>query len=610
LSSGPAAAPNRGHAFAAALFQELVRAGVRDAVVCPGSRSTALAVSAAHCPELRCWPHVDERSAGFFALGLAKAARRAVALVCTSGTAAANFFPAVVEAHYARVPLVVLSADRPPELREWGAGQTIDQLRLYGSHVRWFAEAPLPDASPSRLRHARALACRAGAEAAGPPAGPVHLNLPFREPLEPVPVPGDVPAPRSESEALALWGRAGRPYTETSRRVAAPSPAELDALAERALASPHGAIACGPVDASPELVEAVADLGRAAGWPILADPTSQLRCGPHTATAPVIAGSDLFLRDERFAARHAPEFVLRIGGTPTSKAFRAWLERHATAHVALVDPDGDWSDPLHLASQALRVDPAALCHGLGRRIAERTREPRGPWLHAFLEAERRTAEAVACCLLAGEEWTEPRAVVELAAVLPPSTLLYVSNSMPVRDLDGFLPTSTRSLRVLCNRGANGIDGMISSALGAAAAGCGRVVLLTGDLAFLHDLGGLAAVRRHRLEATVVVLNNDGGGIFSFLPVSGYGKAAAFEEHFLMPHGLDIGPLARAFGASFTRVTSAKHFRACVEESLSSPGTAVIEVPVRREHSVARHREIERSVAASVAEGIDAVGREP
>jgi 2-succinyl-5-enolpyruvyl-6-hydroxy-3-cyclohexene-1-carboxylate synthase len=594
--------PNCAHVFATALFDELARSGVKHVCISPGSRSTPLTVAAARHPALRCWSHIDERSGAFFALGLAKATRAPVALVCTSGTAAANFHPAVIEAHYGCVPLIVLTADRPPELREWDAGQTIDQVRLYGPQVRWFAEAPTPDVAGPLPRYARALACRAVAEASGRPRGPVHLNLPFREPLEPAADPGDVSAGLAANDALAAEGRREGAYTRVTRGAAEPAPERVESLRELALAEERGVIACGPMDASADLSEALVQLASATGWPLLADAASQLRRGPHTAAGPVVATSDLFLRDQRFAATHAPAVVLRFGGAPTSKAFRLWIERHAPAQLLRVDPDGVWSDPSHLASESLRVDPLALCRRLSRDLPARSQEGTcGDWLSDFLEADRRTEQVLEGLTAADDALLEPRAVRELAEALPDGALLYVSNSMPVRDLDGFLPTSTRPLRVLCNRGANGIDGMVSSALGAAAAGCGPAVLLTGDLAFVHDLGGLLAARRHGLRAAIVVLNNDGGGIFHFLPISAYGEAVAFEEHFRTPHGLDLGPVAESFGAAFTRVASWQHYRASLKEALASTGLSVIEVPVSCEGNHAHHQALVRAVSEELAD---------
>ncbi|MDJ0869800.1 MAG: 2-succinyl-5-enolpyruvyl-6-hydroxy-3-cyclohexene-1-carboxylic-acid synthase [Myxococcota bacterium] len=592
-----AAAPNRSVAFATALFEELARAGVRHACICPGSRSTPLVVAAAAQDDLRCWSHLDERSAGFFALGLARAAREPVALVCTSGTAAANFHPAVIEAHYARVPLLVLTADRPPELREWGAGQTVDQLRLFGPHVRWFAEAPVPEPGDAPLRHARALAGRAVAEAVGPPAGPVHLNLPFREPLEPRPVPADLAEPLTP---LASCGRAPRAYAPVHRAAQAPRPDDVARLAASMAACERGVIACGPTDASPDLADTASELARALAWPILAEPTSPLRCGPHRPDAPVVATGDLLLRDPAFAAAHAPDFVLRLGDTPTSKAQRLWLEGRPPRDLVLVDPDGVWHDPSHLASEVLRVDPVALCAALARRLGPRPVRSASPWLSDFLAADARAAAALAASIDADSALLEARVVRELADALPDDALLYVSNSMPVRDLDAFWPASPRAVRVLCNRGANGIDGMLSSALGAAAARVGPTVLFTGDLALLHDAGALVTARRLGLPLTVVVVDNGGGGIFSFLPIAECADAALFDAHFRTPHGADLVALCRGAGLEAVRVESREHLRAALKDSLAAASTRVLVVPVDAERNVAQFRAL-AAAAARAAE---------
>jgi 2-succinyl-5-enolpyruvyl-6-hydroxy-3-cyclohexene-1-carboxylate synthase len=484
----------------------------------------------------------------------------------------------------------VLSADRPTELREWGAGQTIDQVRLYGTHVRWFAETPVPDADPQMLRYAREVGCRAVAEAIGPPAGPVHLNLPFRDPLAPT-------SAIAESDITA-GGRAGQVYTRVCRGIRTPKPEDVDRLVELAFASERGVIACGPMDAEPELCAAVAALGSALGWPILADPTSQLRCGVHSRIGPVLGNSDLFLRDEWTARTLAPEIVLRLGGTPTSKSQRLWLERRPPEHLVLVDAEAVWNDPSHLASEMLQVDPLTLCAALIRRVGDAKGE--SPWLQRVLLAERCTAESVERLVANESELFEPRAIRELAAALPDHAILYVSNSMPVRDLDAFLPVSNRPLRVLANRGANGIDGMLSSALGVAASQGRPVVLLTGDLALLHDVGALQAARRHSLNLTVVVFDNDGGGIFSYLPVADRANPEVFETHFLTPHGADLGEIVAGLGAGFARASSWEHFRAAFKSAFATPGVSVVEVPIDRDRSVAHHREIDRRVSAALA----------
>ena len=595
-----AAAPNRSHAFALALFEELARSGLRDVCVCPGSRSAPLAVAAATHGELRTWSHIDERSAAFFALGQAKATRAPVALICTSGTAAANFHPAVIEAYHSRVPLIVLTADRPPELWDWGAGQTIDQIHLYGSQVRWFALAPPPEPGARMLRYARALASRAIAEAAGPPAGPVHLNLPFREPLDPRPVRGDVAIDLDRRDPRAARGRIDRPYTDLTHSAQRPEEETIRRLAAIARRSERGVIACGPMDVPPTEAEAIARLGAAAGWPLLAEPTSQLRRGTHVERGSVMAAGDLFLRDETFSAAHAPELVLQVGAAPTSKSLRDWIERHMPEHFLLLDPDSGWSDPSHLVSEVLRLDPAALCNALADQLEAGGHErSHSAWFRAFRQADEASGAAIEDELAAESEFLEAQLVRDLADTVPDEALVYVSNSMPIRELDAFLPASPRPLRVLCNRGANGIDGLVSSALGAAAGGDSPVVLLCGDLAFLHDLGGLVAAHRHGLRATIIVVNNDGGGIFSRLPIAAYGEEVAFEEHFRTPHGLDLGRIGTSFGAKHTLVSSSAHFRATLKDSLFSPGLSLIETRMDPERSLAQHTAIEERLRAGL-----------
>jgi len=620
--------PNASQAFVDAFFEELSRSGLRHVCVSPGSRSTPLAVAAARCSDLRCWSHVDERSAAFFALGLARASRSPVALVCTSGTAAANYLPAVAEAHYAAVPLLVLTADRPPELRDWGAGQTIDQLGLYGRHVRRFVEVPVPAPGAAMLRYARSLACRSVAEAAGPPAGAVHLNWPLREPLDPRPREQDRPI--GEGDTLALAGRArcgaearteersgdaaqgvAVPYVRVS--VGRPALAAADRARLLALVRAHerGVILCGPTQHDAAAAAAVARFGVRAGWPVLADPTSQQRRGPACSDSTLIAHADLLLRDADFASAHPPDLVIRIGASPVSKAQRLWVEAASPEHFVLLDPDGGWNDPSHLASQVLRVDAAALCEELSEELCN---EPsgdssdavsavrEGDWLGDFLAADARVGAAIAAELDEEPALFEPRAVRELAEALPDAALLYVSNSMPIRDLDAFLPSGPKALRVLANRGANGIDGVVSSALGAAAAGCGPVALLIGDLALLHDLGGLLAARRHALPLTLVVLNNDGGGIFSHLPIAEYGESVCYDELFRTPHGLDFASAAALFGLRHTRVENWAQYRAAIEGSLAGGAAALIEVPIDAAANLEHFRGLLRSASRALHEG--------
>ena len=596
-------AANRNYAFAAALFEELAASGVRHVCVCPGSRSAPLAVSASRSEDLRVWVHLDERAASFFALGLARAERAPVALVCTSGTAAANFLPAVVEAYQGRVPLLVLTADRPPELRGWGAAQTIDQVGLFGSHVRWWSEASPPQAGAGDLSRARTLACRAVAVAGGPPSGPVHLNLPFGEPLDPTPDPDTAGGGESRpTRGAAPEARGSRPYARNWRSLPSPSPELLSDLLEMVLSARRGVIACGPGDSDPGLPDAVARLGRALGWPVLAESTSQVRCGPHTDGAPVLACFDALLRDRRFALAHPPDLVLRIGAPLTSKAFQQWLDLHPGGRLVLLDPDRTWSDPQHLVSEVIGADPTLLCGELEERLRGRPSQPGSPdWLGEWSAAETRARRIVEDRIEAPGGLLAPQVVAALGEVLPDGATLFVSNSMAVRDLDGFLPVSTRRLRVLANKGANGIDGIVSSALGAAVALPG-LVLLSGDLAFLHDVGGLFAAHRHGIRATLVIVNDDGGGIFSLLPIAAHGERVDFERLFTVSHGLDLAAIAGAYRLEHRRVGTVAELREAVHHSLASSGTQVIEVAVDRRENLALRQEIQQEICRSLENG--------
>jgi len=598
-----ASAPNALYAFTRAFFEELARSGVEEVCVSPGSRSTPLAVTAATVEGLRLWSILDERSAGFFALGLAKASRRPVALVCTSGSALANYAPAVVEAHYAGVPLIVSSADRPPELREWGAGQTIDQVGFFGDRVRYFAELPIPTAGARMLRFARAMGCRAVAEASGLRPGPVHLNWPFREPLEPIDDGSNSAA--HEDDEIAKSGRPNRaPYTASLASEPRADADPLGALAKDLAGVERGVIACGLLD-EPGFARAAAQLARTLGWPLLADPVSGARAG-QVDEAPVLAGYDLFLRDPRFQRRFRPEVVLRLGGSPTCKALRLWLEAFPPERLVLVGRHVEWSDPSHLASDRIQTSPTDFCTTLAGALAKipgfETKRS-SAWLEAFLEAEAVTQRVIDHQLASAPALFEPAAARSLAARLPDDAMLYVSNSMPVRDLDAFMAPRAGALRVLANRGTNGIDGMVSSSLGASAAGQGRAVLLTGDLACLYDIGALLTARRYPLNATLVVLNNDGGGIFSFLPVAAYGEAVNFDELFNTPHGADLSGACSLYGVTHRRVTGLAEYEAEIEKSFSQPGVTIIEVAIDGRANTEHFREV---IAAVHAE-LDAAG---
>jgi 2-succinyl-5-enolpyruvyl-6-hydroxy-3-cyclohexene-1-carboxylate synthase len=574
---------NRNTALASAFVEELARGGLRHAVISPGSRSTPLAVALWRQPEIEVSVIVDERSAAFFALGAAQASGAPVAMLCTSGTAAANYHPAICEADESALPLVALTADRPPELRGIGAGQTIDQVKLYGSAVRWFCEVGTHAADDEGLLHYRSVACRALAAARGEPRpGPVHLNLPWREPLAPLPVARAVTA----TDPLALEGRDGRSLTAVASIDLEPSTFLLDEVAGHIGDAICGVIVAGR-QLDPELREPLAHLARASGFPILAEPTSQLRSGPHDRSN-VISTYDLLLRDEHFARSVVPDLVLRFGAMPTSKPLRSWLAASGADQI-VIDPLGGWNEPTNRAAALLRADPTELAVGWATRLEKEERGAPQRWL----EAERTARETIQSAL-SGDEISEPALHLALGKIHRDGDLVYTASSMPIRDQEAFLPPSETDALFLCNRGANGIDGLISSGIGAAHASGRPTTIVTGDLGLLHDIGSLAALRDVSTPVRIVVIDNDGGGIFGFLPQAQALSSAEFEALLGTPRGVDVQKAAALFDLPHSQIESLDQ----LPDALTV-GTGLIEVAVDRRSNV----ELQRRLSAAVAEAV-------
>ena len=780
-------------------FTELARNGLRHVVCSPGARSAPLVLSA-HSAGLQVLIHHDERSGGFFALGLAKQIRSAAALICTSGSAAANYFPAVVEAYYDGAPLLILTADRPPELRDRGAGQTIDQIRLYGSHVRWFAELPVPSEVP--VQHARYAARRAFAEASGGRPGPVHLNFPFREPLEPrarhepeYPGRDSTPSrtgstleprarhesdplefvetsdaqerPEAHSSDLGRWrapseARSGRPAqlvvppgeapVELDSRWQRPSPpsppvppappaigGEAEELAAIIRGCERGLLVAGPSDFSPETADQIIKMAALAGWPVLADAASNLRfrpsgqqsvspansqpdeqqvdaappddpqhnaahpdepqhddpqpAEPHpdasqldtpTASAIKRRSSDQSLTTLAEPARsvvvttgthlavvksfwdtHEPEVILRIGHPPTTRTLREGLASFSSLNL-LVDPSSRWEEPETFPDRTFASGEGPLCAAVvesltisgWERLPTATEEagtdrlaeinhaptidlPAGDDLSSEahhsaedddarsvahhlteVEAARRVApvgwladwqkaENAALAAIAASVQTDPLLEAGVARTLgealPAHATLYVSNSMPVRDLDAFLAPRPLPLRVTAQRGVSGIDGVVSAALGMAAGSEHPVVLYAGDLALLHDVGGLLRGVKMGIDLTIVVPNNNGGGVFSFLPISDAVPPEEFRKYFHTPHDVDLARLLTGMGVRHRLAHTADELKHALAESIASGGIAVVEVPVDAAANVAEHRLAAAAVSRAVEEVLGAAG---
>ena len=584
---------NRNTALASALVEELARCGVRQAVVCPGSRSTPVALALLREPGLRTVTIVDERSAGFYALGAAQASRLPVAIACTSGTAAANLHPAVCEAAEAGVPLIVLTSDRPPELRDVGAGQTIDQVKLYGSAVRWFSEMGTHEADDAGLLHFRGSACRAYVAALGDPLpGPVHLNLSWRDPLGPEPRHGEVAA----TSPLALEGRGDLPLTGVYRPAAGLTPDEVHAIATDLAEAPRGLIVAGRQPA-PELAPTLAELAAATGYPLLAEPTSQVRTGPHDRSA-LVWTYDAIARVRPAALD--PELVLRFGDFPTSKPLRQWLGSLESCAQLVVDPVGAWNEPTRRAGLVLRSDPVRLARELTAALADLPAARDAAWRESWMRAQNAAAGEIEAELSAIHEPTEPGIHLALASAYESGELVYTASSMPIRDQESFLPATAEDVRFLANRGANGIDGLVSSAVGAATAAERPTWLVLGDLALHHDSNGLAALHGCPVPVRIVAINNDGGGIFEFLPQAEQVTREEFEAVFGTPLGLEPARLAALHGIEHHSVTDPSQLA-----HLPRDRHLLAEVRVDRRANVAVHRAAWESAAQAIRLALDA-----
>lgn len=576
-------APNANTLWARAIVDELAHAGVSRVCITPGSRSTPLVVAFTEHDAVEVFSHLDERAAAYFALGQAKQTGNPTALVCTSGTAIANYHPAIIEADAARTPLIALTADRPSELQESGANQTIDQEDFYGHAVRWYRTLGEPAAGARRLRSLRTTVARAVATASRPPAGPVHLNIPFRKPLEPTPT-DEIPEDFAKDSPLAAAGRDG-PFVETTPATRTIGEEDLDNLAHAITEADRGLIVAGPTDGVTDQ-SAVADLAAATGFPLLADPLSGLRFGHFDAAGHICGGYDAYLNDAVTANWPAPDLVIRFGASPTSKPLRQYLAG-ITARQLLVDPAGEWREASFTASDLVEADPSHLARSLATRI---DRSP-GAWADRFhtAEATHWTTVDDASALYEGGII---KALVETA---PDPATLFVGNSMPVRDLDRFGRPRAADLTVLGNRGASGIDGSVSTALGAGSTTDDALIAVLGDLAYYHDMNGLLALSRCGIDATIVVINNDGGGIFHQLPIADFDPP--FTDHFKTPHGLDFSPTAELYDFTFTRVDAIEEFESVYTASLTEQSTTVIEVQSDAEAS---HRVRERLQANVIA----------
>jgi 2-succinyl-5-enolpyruvyl-6-hydroxy-3-cyclohexene-1-carboxylate synthase len=563
----PIAYRNVNQLWAYILTETLKRLGLTCAIICPGSRSTPLAVAfAQQAPEIEAISILDERSAAFFALGQAQATGRPVVLVCTSGTAGANFYSAVIEASYSRVPLLVLTTDRPPELRDCHSGQTVDQLRLYGTYPNWQTELALPSADMGMLAYLRQTVIHSWERAQTPTKGPVHLNIPFRDPLAPVPDGTDLSYLQSQFHPEEF-------FAGIASITQFPIPHSPFPIPQEWKECDRGIIIAGVAQPSQpeEYCRAIAHLSQTLKWPVLAEGLSPVRnyaeLNPY-----LISTYDLILRNQQLAKQLAPEMVIQVGEMPTSKELRTWIDATQPRRW-VIDKSDQNLDPLHGRTTHLRISVKDI------KAEEINLSFSSDYLQQWCDAEAKVRLAVDETMGKIDEVIESKAAWLISQILPPGTPLFIANSMPVRDVEYFWKPNNLGVQSHFNRGANGIDGTLSTALGIAHRQQSSV-MLTGDLALLHDTNGFLIRNKFVGHLTIVLINNNGGGIFEMLPIAKFDPP--FEEFFGTPQDIDFAQLCATYNVQHELITSWQQLQERLNP-LPTTGIRVLELRTDRKH---------------------------
>jgi len=570
------------------LIEEFIRQGVDMFCISPGSRSTPLTAAVAHNSRTRKKIFIDERGASFFALGYARAKKKPAVLISTSGTAVANYFPAVVEASLDNVPMIILSADRPPELQAAGANQTIFQNRIFGNYPRWFFELPTPDTQIDP-RMVLTTVDQAVYWSIRNPAGPVHINCRFREPLEPT---SDVDE-WIKYFNLTDWQKNQLPFTTYTKPLFIPEPEEVEKVCELLEDSNDGIIFVGKLNSVSEQ-QSVMELAQQLNWPLFPDIQSGLRMGN---TLPnLIPYFDQILLSEKIASSLKPRTVLHIGGQPTSKRFLQWLASHPFKNYLVVKDHPFRHDPNHIATLRIESDIAYFARQVSERIGRRQPSDLLTLLKPYSDSVRSTISAYLQKIQGISEMSVSRVISQQ---IPADHGLYLASSMPIREMDMYADEQGPSVQVVANRGASGIDGTIASALGFAEGLQQPVTLLIGDLAFIHDLNSLHLLSSASPYLTIVLLNNFGGGIFSFLPIAQHQDI--FEEFFGTPHEFTFRPLTKIFPLQYFNPKTAEEFRQIYQQAIQSKNHTLIEINTHREQNFREHQILQKEIREQLTE---------
>ena len=578
---------NRNFIWANTFVSQLAALGVKYACISPGSRSTPLTYSLAINKKIKCFVNIDERSSAFFALGLAKASNIPVVIVTTSGTATAELYPAIIEAYQQRTPLIICTADRPPELIGTGANQTINQYNLYRNHIRWFRDVGLPSAKEHSLRYLQRVAFKSY-KISSSDKGPVHINFPLKKPLEPFSFDDE-----ADEKLFSL-----KPLRELKKdfsKIKIEKDRKVNRVAELMMHFEKGLIVAGPMEYNAEAAKNIKDLASVIKYPILADGVSHLRFKVSKSEKNLITNYHSFLSSNKFCKKYKPDFILHFGGTPTSANLINYLA-DCNAERFQVNEYGDLNDPSRKTKMILNYPASPFTEAINDLLSkEKFERKQSKWIEAFTKADIISENVKSNLFKLNKKLNEPQTIRELVKTLSSKTNLFVGNSLPIRDFDCFSGTSSKSFNIYFNRGASGIDGIVSTALGVASIKK-PTILLIGDLSFLHDLNSLLIAKKNKIPLMIVVINNNGGGIFQTLPISK--KKKLLKEYFVSPQNLKLNDIVKAFGVKYKLIKNKNQLKMAVNNlELNSP--IVLEIKTNANESAKMRKKIFSDVKAEI-----------
>lgn len=578
---------NRNILWAETFVSELSSLGVKHACISPGSRSTPLTYAFASNKKIKCFPVIDERSSGFFALGLTKGAKNPVALVCTSGTAVAELYPAIIEAYQSKVPIIVCTADRPPELKNIGANQTINQENIYKNHIRWFADAGLPYVSKKGIEKIRSITQRAIIESSIKNIGPVHINFPFKEPFEPNSFTDEI------TQKVLGTAKRNSDFFKDLNRANKISPKQLSKVSADVNDYQKGIILIGFDNYSKGFFNACRLLSLKTGYPIFTDAASGMRFNVSTSKS-VLTNYESYLRSKIFTSAHKPEYIIQFGRNFTSKTLSNFIGESKSKKL-LVNQFGNWKNPKETSTSVIAVDPEIFCKKL-IQLFKRKSVKRNEWLNDFIAIENHATIIKNKIFYQAKFPNETKIITEALSAIPDNSNLMISNSLPIRDLDLAASLMKKKINLFNNRGASGIDGIISTALGIAQSTSKKTFLITGDLAFYYDINSLLNASLYSIPLTIILINNNGGRIFEVLPISAYKKI--FEKYFVTPHNLEFKKIVLALGGRHSEVKSWKAFKGLLSAESFDKTFSVIEIKTDPKKSLALRRKYFEKVISS------------